>query len=210
MKILLADDHALFRDGLRHLLLGLNREIEILESRDFGETLSVATQNHELGLLILDLRMPGMQGLSSLRQLLAAAPAVPVVILSASENISEMHEALEAGALGFIPKSESPAVMKHAIELVLDGGVYVPPLLLRMAPAAKVKLKDTLTPRQWEVLCLIVEGSNNKDIARVLNLSVATVKAHLGAIFRALDVTNRVQAILKAKQSGLFPTGDAN
>ncbi|KAA3626096.1 MAG: DNA-binding response regulator [Proteobacteria bacterium] len=208
MRILLADDHALFRDGLRHLLAGLNRDIEILEARDFQETLDTISLHGDLDLLLLDLRMPGMTGLGSLKRLLAAAPALPIAVISASEDAEEMHEILETGIVGFVPKSESPAVMKHAIELVLDGGIYVPPALLRTSRNARHPLHEELTPRQQDVLRLIVAGHNNKEIARDLNLSVATVKAHLGAVFRALDVTTRVQAVIKAKRLGIFALHD--
>lgn len=208
MKILLADDHALFRDGLRQLVNGLEREIEILETQNFQETLDTVSQCTDLDLLLLDLRMPGMSGLGSLKRLLAAAPVLPIAVISASEDPDEMREVLETGVLGFIPKSESPSVMKHAIELVLDGGVYVPPALLHNARGVKNVLREELTPRQLDVLRLIVSGSNNKEIARDLNLSVATVKAHLGAVFRTLDVTNRMQAMVKAKRLGFFSAQD--
>ena len=208
MRILLADDHALFRDGLRQLLAGLNEEIDFLEAKDFQETLDAVSRHSDLALLLLDLRMPGMAGLGSLKRLLAASPALPIAVISASEDFEEMREVLEIGLAGFIPKSESPAVMKHAIDLILDGGIYVPPALLRTSGSAGIPLPEDLTPRQLDVLRLIVAGNSNKEIARDLNLSVATVKAHLGAVFRVLEVSNRVQAMIKARRLGFFSQQD--
>lgn len=208
MKVLIADDHALYRDGLRQLLIGMAPEPEIIESKSFQETLDALVRTGDVGLLLLDMRMPGMTGIASLRSLLQTAPSVPLIVISASEDPELIREALEAGAMGFVPKSESPRVMRHAIELVLGGGVYVPPVLLDLSGAGAESHGGDLTPRQREVLRLIIGGSSNKEIARDLGLSVATVKAHLSAIFRALEVTNRAQATAKVQRLGLLSASD--
>jgi DNA-binding NarL/FixJ family response regulator len=210
LKVLIADDHALFRDGLRQLLDGISPELAIVESRDLDETLDAVVADPELDLLLLDLCMPGMAGVGSLRRLIRKAPSVPIIVISASEESELIRDILEAGAMGFVPKSESSRVMKHAIELVLGGGVYVPPSLLQLSRGSRSDANLGLTPRQKDVLRLILEGRSNKEIARSLELSVATVKAHVGAAYRALEVTTRAQATAKAQRIGLFAGREAD
>lgn len=208
MKILIADDHALFRDGLRQLLDGISPQLLVLESRDFDETEAALGSDFEIELLLLDLCMPGMHGPGSLRRLIKAAPSVPMIVISASEDPELIRETLQVGAMGFVPKSESSRVMRHAIELVLGGGVYVPPTLLQISRGPRSGSDLGLTPRQKDVLRLVLEGQSNKEIARALDLSVATVKAHVSAAFRSLEVTSRAQATAKAQRLGLFPGGE--
>ncbi|MCB1684868.1 MAG: response regulator transcription factor [Pseudomonadales bacterium] len=207
MKYLIADDHALYRDGLAHLLSSLDAAAQLIETWDFPETLVQAQSNPDIGLLLLDLRMPGMQGMQSVRELISRAPGIPILVISAVEDPEEMQQVLQAGVSGYIPKSETANLMRHAIQLVLGGGVYVPLTLLHALQEPAVQ-HNQLTPRQMDVLKLMVGGSNNKEIARDLNLSVATVKAHLGAIFRTLDVSSRAQAMVKAGRLGLLQSAD--
>jgi len=208
LKFLIADDHALFRDGLRHLLSDIDPEVELIESGNFQDTLAAAVDHPEIALLLLDLRMPGMAGLGSVKKLMDAAPTIPILMISAIEDPQEIQHAFDIGVMGYLPKSESTTVMKHAIQLVLDGGVYISPALLRGLRGTPDAVHSHLTPRQMEVLRRMAMGSNNKEIAREMELSVATVKAHLGAIFRTLDVSNRAQAMIKAGRLGLLPSSD--
>lgn len=206
MKILVADDHALFRDGLRYMLARLGEDVEILQAKDCAEALTLAASRSDLDLILLDLAMPGMDGLVGLRALRARNPAVPVVILSASEEPAEMRLALEGGAMGFIPKSSTSDVMLGALRLVLSGGVYVPLAFMerfqsgRTPGATLASSLETLglTPRQHDVLRLLGKGQSNKEIARVLGLAEGTVKLHISAILRALGVDNRTQAVVAA------------
>lgn len=203
-KILIADDHALIREGMRAQLLGLG-EIAIFEARDWTEAITTAAAHPDLGIALVDLNMPGQEGLTAIAELLRANPGLPVLVLSASENVDDMRAVLRLGAMGYVNKNETSAVMLGAVRLVLDGGMVVPAALaglgaeVQAAPAPA----SILTQRQLDVLRLIVEGKSNKEIARTLHLAHATVKVHLAAIFRALEVENRTQAAIAAERLGL-------
>ena len=207
MKILLADDHSLFRAGLRHLLAQLEdgESVEIEEAEDHAAVVEVLEQHTDIALVLLDLRMPGVDGIAALEALRQRYPSLPVVVMSASDDRTDMQRSLDKGALGFIPKSTRPAVILNALRLVLSGGVYVPPALVQgipMPPATDATPARQLTQRQSAVLALIVEGKSNKVIAATLGLTEATVKAHVTAVFKALGFTNRLQAIIAGKRGG--------
>ena len=204
-KILIADDHGLIRDGIRGHLRGLGNEIVIVEASDWIETIAAAAAHPDLGLALIDLYMPGKDALTGLAELISANCGLPVLLLSASDKLEDMRAALHLGAMGYVSKSETPAVMLNAVRLVLDGGMYVPPALAKLGAAvdAAPEPAPILTARQLEVLRLIVEGKPNKEIARSLHLAHATVKVHLAAIFRALAVENRTQAAIAAERLGL-------
>ena len=215
MKIMIADDHELFRDGLRHVLEQLDGDVSIVEASDYPQALALAQSEPDVNIVLLDLAMPGMpwaEGLQSLRQSLPSS--VPVIILSASDDRRHVLQAVNLGAAGFIPKTSSSRVMISALKLVLSGGVYLPPALLEQAvepggldgvlPGGEAA--SFLTPRQREVLVLLGQGKSNKEIARVLQLAEGTVKLHVTAILKALNVNNRTRAVVAASQMGL--TGD--
>ncbi len=130
LQILVADDHALFRAGLCHLLTHFAGEPHIVEAQDFEETQRRLSETDSLDLLLLDLNMPGMDGFAAVRRLCKQAPDVPVVVVSVRDNAEDVRKALDAGAMGYIPKSSTPEVMVSALQLVLSGGVYLPPNLL--------------------------------------------------------------------------------
>ena len=222
MKILLVDDHSLFRDGLRHLLNGLDANATVLEVGSGSEALAAVGQNPDLDLILLDLSLPDLDGLEILTRLHDGQPEVPVVVLSGSEHVSDIIAALEAGARGYIPKSSSSQVLCAALKLVFAGAVYVPPAVFAApCPAAAArpapKLADLwhadeaisdpaalgLTPRQQDVLKLIVEGKSNKLIARELGIEESTVKVHISPVLKALKVVNRVHAILAVSRLGI-------
>lgn len=211
MKVLIADDHTLFREGMRHVLAQLCEQVEVREAATCGQALEMVAGEPDLNLLLMDIEMPDRSGLEGLAVLSRQQPLLPVVILSASQDRAHMKQALDRGAAGFIPKTATAAVMLNALRLVLAGGVYVPPeMLQQVAAAPDVGADDPpvdrrLTPRQIEVLQMIVEGSPNKNIAAKLDLSEATVKAHVSAIMRALNVSNRTQAVREARLLGLVP-----
>lgn len=208
MQILLADDHDLFRAGLGMVLLDLGEETQLLQAASLTDALHCAETAPDLDLALLDLNMPAMDGVAGLRQFRARFPDVPVTIVSGSDEPADAQAALDAGAAGFIHKSTPPPVMLSALRLILAGGVYIPPHMLnRMAvkePAPAVPehkgWTNGLTMRQTEVLRLLAEGKPNKVIARELDLSEGTVKIHLSAIFRVLDVNNRTEAVLAAQK----------
>ena len=215
VKILIADDHDLFREGLRFVLQHLDASLQIIEAANFPEALEKSRHESNLHVVLLDLAMPGMtwqEGLVALREHLLG---VPVVILSASEEQPLVMQAVKLGASGFIPKSSNSKLMLGALRLVLSGGVYLPPALLENSITPKavlggngdINLRGTphvlLTSRQREVLTLVGEGKSNKEIARLLDLSEGTVKLHVTAILKALKVNNRTRAVVAASQLGL-------
>jgi DNA-binding NarL/FixJ family response regulator len=210
MKILIADDHELFRDGLRHVLDQLGSPLTIVEAADFQQAIAAVERERDIEIVLLDLSMPGMawnDGLQALKDLLPEG--VPLIVLSASDDRRHVLQAVNMGAAGFIPKTSSSRVMLSALKLVLSGGVYLPPALLEQAtqgdggPMANESAVSFLTPRQREVLALLGQGKSNKEIARVLQLAEGTVKLHVTAILKALNVNNRTRAVVAASQLGL-------
>lgn len=197
MKILIADDHALFRDGLNHVLNQLEDDINVLEACDFASTLAMVEQHPDIELVLLDLHMPGSNGFSTLKTLGKRYPALPVVIISASNDYDDINQALNHGAVGFIPKDTKKELMLSGLRLILSGGLYIPQSYIENKKISKVQLlKDALTARQREVLAMIIEGKSNKVIAVELDLAESTVKMHVTDIFKKLGVTNRTQAAL--------------
>ncbi len=212
MNILLVDDHKLFREGMRYVLeAGLrdetNGEFVIYEAADSNTAVRCAQQHPELDLVLMDLNLPDSQGLSGLQAFIRRFPVLPVVVLSASTQRSDITRSLEAGAMGFIPKDSSSSAVVNAIRLVLTGNIYVPPVLLDqevpVTASNGTQGSSGLTGRQQEVIQLIAEGKSNKEIARQLNLAETTVKMHVTHIMRTLDVSNRTQAVVKAERLGL-------
>lgn len=198
-QILIADDHALYRKGMCDLIRQFDADAQILEAGDWRSALALLEQYPDSALAVIDLNMPGMETFEGLRAFLDRAETVPVVVMSASESPLDMKRALDAGAMGYIAKSETAAVMSGALRLVLAGGIYVPPRLIQsasLAPAIRSNgIPFGLTPRQYDVLKLLVQDKSNKAIAQELKMSDRTVKAHVGAIFKALGATNRQQVI---------------
>jgi len=199
MKILLADDHVLFRAGLIHVLRQLDNNVEVIEAGTCADALALAEAHPDLTLALLDLRMPDGDGLNAFAAIIERRSTLPVVVLSASEKRDDMQRALKAGALGFIPKATTPTVMLNALRLVLSGGIYVPPEMIHLSDSGGSAgdgdaSASGLTPRQFDVLARLIEGKTNKAIANELGLTEATVKAHVTAVFRALKVNNRTQA----------------
>ncbi|MFZ0107562.1 MAG: response regulator transcription factor [Thiobacillus sp.] len=211
MKLILADDHTLFRNGMALLLQG-RCSCEIWEGDGLDAALAEVDAHPDVDLALLDLHMPGMDGVEGIRRFKERHPKLPVIILTGAEEPQQIQDVLSAGASGFIPKSSTPAVMLSAIRLVLSGGTYIPPQLLSAVSAAAnpgatagpERAPAQLTERQLQVLRLLAEGKPNKAICRELNIEEGTVKAHVATLFRALDVTNRTEAAVVAKQKGLL------
>jgi len=225
MKILIADDHRLVTEAVKSKLSEIEDGIEFLIALSVDELLGMASDDVDLA--VVDLNMPGADGYSHIDELRRRHPSVPVIVLSGHEDPQLMRAALERGALGFIPKAYSPEVMLSAVRLVLAGGVYVPPMMLSAVPSGVIaasgaeaapgmagglapraagsgaatldSLRKVLTERQVEVLQLLSQGKPNKLIGRSLGISEGTVKIHLAAIFRALNVRNRTEAVVAAQ-----------
>jgi len=208
-KILIADDHPLFREAIHNVIQDGFPGSEILETADLDSALSMTLENDDLDLVLLDLNMPGMHGLNGLINLRNEAPTIPVVIVSAEQDKQVVLQAITYGACGFITKSSPRAQMTDAIEQILNGNVYLPSDIIRsQKPGARrsqtneqsipPELLQALTRKQLLVLERMTKGESNKQIAYNLDIAETTVKAHVSAILRKLNVHNRVQAILSA------------
>jgi DNA-binding NarL/FixJ family response regulator len=217
MKILVVDDHALIREALRGVLKELRSDAVILEGSDGRRAMELVGEHADIGLILLDLNLPDADGFSMLAELRERHPGISVVVLSAQQDRGSVVKALDLGALGFIPKSAQREVMLAALDLVFAGGIYIPPeILSRREPepsqstapppatgASRGSPRDLgLTDRQLEVLALMMRGKSNKAICRVLDVAEPTVKNHVTAIFRALKVSNRTEAVVAVLESG--------
>jgi DNA-binding NarL/FixJ family response regulator len=214
MKVLVVDDHALVRDALRRVLERLEREVTVYEAGECDQAFRLIEAHPELDLVLLDLNLPGMHGLDALTELRTRYPAVSVVVVSAANDRASVTQALDHGAMGYITKSSSNEVLASALRLVLSGGIYIPPEVLGRAEAqgAPRRLLPSdlgLTERQAQILTLLMHGKSNKLISRELDLAESTVKNHVTLVLKALNVTNRTQAVLAAARMGLElePTG---
>lgn len=209
MNILIVDDHPLIREGLANVLAELDGTVQVHEADDVAPAVAAAAAHNDLALILLDLGLPGANGMSLLADMRARRPDVPVVVLSANDDRAVVQEAIELGAMGFISKRSSTKVLVSALRLVLAGGVYVPPQALGASPAAPPAAAEGascaslgLTPRQIEVLALLVQGKPNKIICRDLDMSEGTAKTHITAILRTLGVSNRTQAVFTLARLG--------
>ena len=204
--ILIADDHPLFREALKGALSHNHPELKIRESANLEATLEQLEMDEDIDLLLLDLHMPGSADLYGLIRIREDYPHVPVAVISGTEDVNIMSRVIAYGALGFISKSSSPDMIEAAIKQILDGDVWIP-------AHVQGKMKDiteeettiaqklaALTPQQYRVLCYLRDGLLNKQIAWELDISEATVKAHITAIFKKLEVSNRTQAVLVASK----------
>lgn len=211
LRILVADDHPLFRAGMRYLLCEIGRTVEIVEAGTAEQALALWTAQ-DFDLMLTELVMPGMVGSSGIAAFKAAKPDTPIVVVSMLDAAQDIRVAIAAGAAGFIPKSARPEVMIEALKLVISGSIYLPPSILQRdvgaetavaTPEAAMKMK--LSPCQTAVLAELVLGKSNKAIAGSLNRSEATIKVHIAAIMRALKVHSRTQIVLAAVRQGLVP-----
>jgi DNA-binding NarL/FixJ family response regulator len=217
MKILVCDDHALIREAMRGVLKDLVPEAGVIEAADARQLTEAIEKTPGLDLLLLDLNLPDQDGLAILTDLRDRHPEISVVVLSAFQDRETVRRALDLGALGFIPKNTEREVMLGALRLVLAGGIYIPVQALDAAApraaaggaaAAPGDLRDRLPPglgltaRQMQVLALVMEGKSNKAISRALSLAEHTVKNHMTAIFKALQVTSRTEAVIAVGKLG--------
>lgn len=209
--ILIADDHPLFREALRGAISRVLPENEIREAEDANGLYALVDAVPDADLLLLDLNMPGVQGLSALVHLRAQHPQLPIVMVSAREEAPLMRRALDHGAMGFIPKSADSTLIGQALLHVLDGERWAPAAALQQARAADddereiARRVSELTPQQFRVLQMVSTGLLNKQIAWELNVSEATIKAHMTAILRKLGANNRTQAVLIAGKLAVDP-----
>jgi DNA-binding NarL/FixJ family response regulator len=206
MKILIADDHELYRDALSILVQRLDKAAEIHLSSSYDELLAFASSERDWDLMLVDLNMPGLSYYDGIAQLTDAHPNTPVIVVTSSEDPKDTQLALKAGALGYMSKAMKSSDMLNAIQLMLNSGISIHPThqlasdSLSTSASSEPASLDKLTPRQQEVLKRLCEGESNKRIALNLDLSEHTVKLHVRAILHALNAENRTQAVIVAKR----------
>ncbi len=191
LHLLIIDDHPVVRVGIAQLLRAEWTGCEVSEADGLATAQALLTRRPDVGLVVLDVHLPGLAPLQALQALRSAWPLLPVLLMSADNDPQLAARALQAGAAGWLPKSAQAGVLVSALELVLAGGCYLPAFLLQRNSAAA---DEVLTPRQTEVLAELARGRSNKEIARALGMSEPTVKGHLVTIFRVLRVRNRAEA----------------
>ena len=227
MKVLLIDDHPLILSALQNIIQGLGDNVRVVAASSARGARETLRQDSDFDLALLDLKLGDADGFDVLSEFRAAYPAMPVVVVSASDRTSDVIRAIDLGAMGFVPKRSSNDVLFEALSMVMSGGIYVPPMNMGDEAAGTDIYVDTtpgslrsvrqnatdegyqshapleslgLTPRQTEVLGLLLQGKPNKLIARDLKLSVETVKDHVAAVLRTLNVSSRTQAVLAVGQ----------
>lgn len=205
-KIIIADDHPLFRAALKQAVGQAVDDVEVIEADTIAELQRLVLEHSEADLVLLDLNMPGAHGFSGLVFMRGQYPGLPVVMISGTEEVQIIRKAIDYGASGFIPKSTSLQLIAEAIQAVLNGDVWLPAEVQDRIDGVKPEACDfseklaTLTPQQFRVLGMLMEGLLNKQIAYELDVSEATIKAHITAVFRKLGVRNRTQAVIAVQQ----------
>lgn len=215
-KLIVADDHPLFRNALIHAISNTFVTKATIETDSFEATCEALLEHPDADLLLLDLHMPGNCGFLGLIQLRKQYPTLPIVVISASDDVDVIKRVMAFGASAFIPKSAHPAEIGKALSAVIDGELWVPPAIRSQVMNQQQHQPDLdlaskvaeLTPQQYKVLFYLTEGWLNKQIAYDLHISEATVKAHITAIFRKLGVTNRTQVVIQAQRLQLESPAD--
>jgi len=220
MKLLIADDHTLFRDALVQYIERSNPTSIVVLAKDFHEALDLLKQDPDQDLVILDLRMPGMDGMKGFITLKELYPSQRVALMSGVAEEEDVQKAIDIGAVGYFPKTMSGRALLAAIEQVVAGDKYIPTgrnstympsyyadraSVLKKKNAVASAAKPDFTPRETEVLSYLLDGASNKEIARALDLQVVTVKLHVRGVCRKLDAKNRTQAALRARELGIQP-----
>lgn len=216
MQILVVDDHQLFLDGLRHILIKLAPDMTITEATQAEQAIEKLESGQNFDLILIDLDMPGMDGMSVLQRMRERKVWLPLVVISAEENAHVIKSALDKGALGFIPKAHSSQQMLTALRAILEGDIYIPENIQKQIdnletrrPPIEADINNALkasgiTKRQYEVLQLLAKGYSNKQIATCLFLTEHTVKVHISALFSALNASNRTECVQRAGRDGLL------
>lgn len=224
MRVLLIDDHPLIRSAIETVISGLGEQVEVIGVGTAAEARAILARDGQFDLALIDLQLTDADGFVLLQEVRQQHPSVPAVVISGSDRTADVVRSIDEGAMGFIPKRTSNEVLVHALRIVMSGGIYVPPMALRSdlpaepvpavavraaaAPPGPLPADDiqhvsavlNLTPRQGDVLRLLLRGLPNKMIARELGLSVETVKDHVASLLRSLGVNSRTQAVLAVGQ----------
>ncbi len=213
MRLMIVDDHELFRNGLKFQLGSIDSDLTVLEADTFEDAVRIASENGPVDKVFLDLMMPAMDWRDAIASLKAVAAPPDIIVLSGTDDVEQIREAIDHGASGFIPKNLKGDVLESALRLILAGGFYITPEVYRAprsnaAPMrARRPVEGTevpLTPRQREVLSHIDSGLSNRQIAQTMTLSEATVKMHIGRLFKALGAQSRTDALAVARRKGML------
>ena len=214
MKVLITDEQSLFRDGLSLRLKQINQDIAILQSSNLVDMQKILSKEPDIDILIVDIDLAELNAAEIINKIKNLAPNTKIVAISSSEDTRNIKKILSCGVKGYIPKRSEPKILTSALQLILDGGTYLPPSVLEPNPAisgseknsatAPVSSGKTLTNRQQQVLGLVAQGMSNKQIAYEMGVSEATVKLHINALLRSVGATNRTQALIRAQQMGLI------
>lgn len=202
VKFLIADDHPLYREALKGALQAKFTDTLFLESDSYSSTLSVLKSKGKVELLLLDLRMPGCDNFYGLLKIRQHFPNLPIVVVSANDDIETISQVMEFGANAYIPKSSTTATLVEALLSVLDGKIWLPKNAIetiQKVSSEKIEIAQKireLTPKQFKVLCLLKKGLKNREIAIELNVTEATIKAHVGALFSKLEASSRTQILV--------------
>jgi DNA-binding NarL/FixJ family response regulator len=234
MNVLLVDDHPLILAALQTVIKGLGDDVTVAGVDNASDAHAALQSGADFDLVLLDLSLGDADGFDVLAEMRRRYPALPVVVVSATERSSDVIRAIDMGAMGFVPKRSSNRDLFEALTMVMSGGVYIPPMILGLVSAPPLPAGDTvpgvmrpmagqaqaeshqqtrsleslgLTPRKSDVLALLLQGLPNKLIARELNVSVETIKDHVAAVLRALGVSSRTQAVLAVSQMTQSQTG---
>lgn len=211
MNIILIDDHSLFRSGIESMLISLEPKTKITNYGDCSTAIESEKSPDKINLILLDYNIPGSDTKTNIEQVRDNFESAKIVIVSGEDDPSKIILAIDAGVAGFIPKSSDPQVLIAALKLILAGGVYLPSEVLRYQGSKSTTTTNSqvekannplekLTERQLEVLMHVIDGKNNKTIAREIDLSLGTIKAHLSAAYSALGVSNRTEAVVMASK----------
>ena len=210
MKVLITDEQSLFRDGLSLRLKQINQDIFVIQSSDITEMQNILSQNTDIDFIILDIDLAEPNTAETISKIKTAYPQTKIIAISSSEDIKNIKKILSFGVKGYIPKKMDSNILSGALKLILDGGTYIPPVLLENSLSQNSQisanniLQKNLTNRQSQVLDLIAQGKSNKQIAYDMGVSEATVKLHINALLRSLKVNNRTQAVITAQKMGLI------
>jgi DNA-binding NarL/FixJ family response regulator len=211
MRILIIDDHRLFIDDMRHIFYSLDRDVDIIVANSAGEAIQHMESSTVLDLVLLDLHMPGLNCSSIIQHQRTQSTCLPIVIISGDDNPDAIKAAVDAGIMGYIPKSFPANKIQSALRTIMSGNIYLPEM--KSTPDSDHSYKQSynnianingITKRQFQVLLLLANGESNKNISSTLSLSENTVKAHVSALFRALDASNRTECVNIARNKGII------
>jgi len=206
MKVLIADDHDLVRDAISSLITRDECITQVYQACDVDSCLDILSNNHDIDLILLDVNMPGMKNLQSIKTIIELTPTIPIAMISGQVNIKEVKESFDLGVHGFIPKTMNGKSLLLALRLIISGTKYIPEILLEPEEDHNHNSNDLLSKREHQILNELFKGHSNKLIAKNLFIEETTVKLHLRSLFKKFAANNRTEVVIKAMKLGIQPT----